>query len=114
MTETTLQKLEQAFLMGCTDLEACLYADIAPSTLYAYQQGDDKFSERKAALKTNPVMKARNVILGALDDGDLQTAHKVIDRVEGSKINLDARLSGSLETITKVERVIVNATNTDS
>jgi hypothetical protein len=27
MTDAVLRKLEEAFLMGCTDIEACLYAD---------------------------------------------------------------------------------------
>jgi hypothetical protein len=86
MTEALLGKLEQAFLMGCTDVEACLYADINPSTLYLYQEKHPEFIERKETLKQNPIMKARQVILGALDEADLNTAHRVVDRKEGSKV----------------------------
>ena len=58
-TEDTLQKLEQAFAQDCTDEEACLYADIAPSTLYAYQTKNKEFLERKQLLRQRPVLKAR-------------------------------------------------------
>ena len=36
MTPEIINKLEQAFSMGCGDLEACLYADLTPSVLYRY------------------------------------------------------------------------------
>lgn len=86
MTPETIQKLEQAFLMGCTDQEACLFAGIVPSTLYAYQVSEPEFSERKETLKQNPIMLARSVLLDALKDNDINSAHKVIDRKEGSKV----------------------------
>jgi hypothetical protein len=86
MTEATLQKLETAFLLGCSDREACLAAGIAPSTLYAYAQENPAFSEQKETLKTNPQLQARRVVLKALEDGDLSTAHKILDRKEGSKM----------------------------
>ncbi len=59
MIEKVIAKLEQAFLMGCTDEKACLYAGIVPSTLYRYQEDNPEFSERKTVLKTNPVMVDR-------------------------------------------------------
>lgn len=89
MTDETIQKLEQAFLMGCTDLEACLSAGISQSTLYAYQADNPEFLDRKEVLKSNPFMLSRSVLLDALRDGDVATAHKMIDRKEGSKVALD-------------------------
>lgn len=112
MTESTIQKLEQAFLMGCTDQEACLYADIVPSTLYAYAQNNPEFSERKEVLKQNPVMKARGVILKALDESDIATAHKVLDRKEGSKVALTGADGGAIQ-IDRIERVIVSPKDTN-
>lgn len=88
MTPEVIQKLEEAFLMGCTDLEACLAADISKSTLYNYQEAHPEFVDRKAALKENPVYLARGVIIEALKDGDRASAHKVIERREGTKVNL--------------------------
>ena len=86
MTPETIQKLEDAFSWGCTDLEACCNADISKSTLYNYCEANPKFMERKEVLKNQPVMKARRVVQAALDDDDINTAHKVIDRKEGQKI----------------------------
>jgi hypothetical protein len=86
MTPETVQKLEKAFLMGCTDMEACLYADISKTALYAYIEKNPEFHDRKEVLKQNPVMKARQVILGALKEDDVNTANKVIDRKEGTKV----------------------------
>tara|TARA_R110001632_G_scaffold37039_3_gene93721 strand:+ start:171 stop:551 length:381 start_codon:yes stop_codon:yes gene_type:complete len=86
MTPEVIQKLEDAFSWGCTDLEACCNADISKSTLYNYCDANPKFMERKEVLKNQPVMKARRVVLAALDDDDINTAHKVIDRKEGMKV----------------------------
>lgn len=85
MTDEVLRKLEEAFLLGCTDLEACLVADISKTALYEYQEKHPEFAERKEALKSNPVYKARKVIINALDEGDVLTANKVIERKEGTK-----------------------------
>lgn len=68
MTKETLQKLEEAFLMGCTDEEACLFAEIATSTLYNYQENNEKFLERKKELKQNPFLKARRALFKDLDN----------------------------------------------
>lgn len=72
MTDETIKKLEEAFLMGCSDLEACLFADITHQTLYTYQKNNPKFLERKKLLKENPVMKARKTVLeGVQKDANL-------------------------------------------
>lgn len=63
MTPDTVKKLEEAFLMGCSDLEACLFADISKQTLYTYQDKNPEFIDRKRMLKENPVMKARQTVL---------------------------------------------------
>ena len=89
MTDEIVAKLESAFLLGCTDNEACLYADIDRSTLYRYQEKHPEFSDRKEVLKSNPYMLSRGVLIDALRDGDVATAHKMIDRKEGSKVSLD-------------------------
>ena len=59
MTPETIAKLEQGFMAGLSDREASLYADIAPSTLYAYCAENPDFSERKELLKEQPKMRAK-------------------------------------------------------
>ena len=89
MTDVTVQLLKDAFSWGCTDSEACCYAEISTSTLYNYCNAVPSFLELKNQLKDMPMMKARRVVNGALDGGDINTAHKVIDRKEGSKVKTE-------------------------
>ena len=93
ITPEAIRQLESAFLIGCTDLEACLVADISKTAFYAYQAENPEFADRKEVLKSNTVMLARGVILDALQKKDLATAHKVLDRKEGSKVALDLTLT---------------------
>lgn len=53
--------------MDCTDQEACILANIAPSSLYNYQSDYPEFLERKKLLRHTPILKARQTIIGALD-----------------------------------------------
>lgn len=68
MTPETIAKLEEVFAIGGTDKEACFYADIAPQTLYSYQEQHPEFIDRKEALKERPVLKARQTVVKSLDD----------------------------------------------
>tara|TARA_R110000737_G_scaffold60903_1_gene87836 strand:+ start:539 stop:913 length:375 start_codon:yes stop_codon:yes gene_type:complete len=112
MTPEVIQKLEDAFSWGCTDLEACCNANISKSTLYNYCDANPKFMERKEILKNQPVMKARRVVIAALDEDDINTAHKVIDRKEGSKVKseITGANGGAIESKWTVE--FVNADTT--
>ena len=107
MTPEVIQKLEDAFSWGCTDLEACCNADISKSTLYNYCDANPKFMERKEILKNQPVMTARRVVQAALDEDDINTAHKVIDRKEGSKVKneISGVNGGAIESKWTVEFV---------
>ena len=112
MTPEVIQKLEDAFSWGCTDLEACCNANISKSTLYNYCDANPKFMERKEILKNQPVMKARRVVIAALDEDDINTAHKVIDRKEGSKVKseITGANGGAIESKWTIE--FVNADTT--
>ena len=74
MTPEVVTKLEQAFSMGCTDEEACLFADISRMSLQRYQEAHPSFRDRKALLKQKLVLKARSVIAEALNRKDENTA----------------------------------------
>lgn len=92
MTPETLSKLEQAFLMGCTDLEACLYAYISKSTLYDYQNANPQFLERKESLKQNPVLKARKSVVDSLDDNP-ELAMKFLERKKKDEFSLKSEFA---------------------
>lgn len=78
-TPEVLQKLEQAFALDCTDEEACFYADISPSSLYAYQARKPKFLERKQALRLQPILKARMELVRGLG-GNPELSLKYLER----------------------------------
>lgn len=80
MTPELVNKLEMAFSMGCTDLEACLFANISKQTLYNYQEKHPGFVDRKEMLKQKLVLKARTVIAEALNKKDENTAKWYLER----------------------------------
>ena len=108
MTPEVVKKLEEAFALGCTDLEACFYAGITKPSLYDYQKLHPEFADRKETLKQRPVLLARSVIVDALIDGDRASAHKVIDRKEGSKVTVSGDPDSPLQ-VAVIERRIVKA-----
>lgn len=87
MTPETIEKLEQAFLYGATDKEACLVADISPAALYQYQEKNPKFTERKALLKEMPVYQAREAVIKSFRR-DPNLALKYLERKKKSEFSL--------------------------
>ncbi|MDT2685818.1 hypothetical protein [Enterococcus gallinarum] len=80
ITDEVLQKLEQGFLFGFTDEEACLHADIGTSTLYSYCQENPEFSERKEQLKNRPKMRAKINIAKTMEKGDVELSKWYLER----------------------------------
>lgn len=79
MTPEVIVKLETAFAQGCNDLEACFFADLTPTVLYDYQKKHPEFCHRKNALKTRPVLIARQSVISTMkEDGWL--AFKYLER----------------------------------
>lgn len=79
MTQDVIDKLVEAFKYGASDIEACAYANIAPATLYKYQDRNPEFAEYKARLKELPIFTARKSVVDHLGkDPDL--ALKYLDR----------------------------------
>lgn len=92
MTPEALRKLEEAFAMGCTDVEACLYANIGKSTLYTYQAENEGFLERKEELKESLKLHAKS---------NLSRSIKIDEDVDNSKWYLERK--AKQEFSTKVE-----------
>ena len=93
VTPDVLNKLEQAFAMGCSDLEACFYADISDKTLYNYQNENPEFLQRKRALKEKPVLMARASVVDALK-ANPELALKFLERKRKSEFGLRTELTG--------------------
>lgn len=96
MTPEVIAKLEEAFAWGCTDIEACLWAEIDDRTLYKYQERHPEFIRRKAALKENPIMLARKAVVQAIKKGDRVTAMAYLERKKkdefSTKVENDLRV----------------------
>jgi hypothetical protein len=93
MTKETIQKLEDSFSVGSTDLEACMYADISMATLYNYQKDNPEFIERKEMLKEKLVLKCRKELIKAVEgNGDL--ALKVLERKKKDEFSLRTEFTG--------------------
>lgn len=80
MTEEVIRKLEDGFLKGMTDREACLYADISSSTFYKFCQENPDFSERKEELRDNVKMRARINVAEAIVGGDKPLSQWYLER----------------------------------
>ena len=96
ITPTVLEKLREAFLIGCDDGEACFFAGISTATLYNHQKNNPTFLEWKEALKRNPFLKARKTIVEHLER-DPEFALKHMERKKkrefapNAKITIDDR-----------------------
>jgi hypothetical protein len=79
ITDEVLRKLEEAFALGCTDLEACFYADISKTAFYEYQKDNPEFADRKEQLKQRPILLARTTVVKEIQEkGEL--ALKFLER----------------------------------
>lgn len=87
MDELTVKKLEEAFLLGCSDLEACLVADISKQTLYTYQSKHPEFTDRKEMLKKTPIYKARKCVVEACEENP-DLALKYLERKNKKEFSL--------------------------
>jgi len=107
MTKQRLGKLREAFLWGCTDSEACLYAGIHPDTLYEYQKKNVEYSEQKNVLKSNPVLLARKTVVDALTS-DPKLALRFLERKASDEFSLKQTLDQNIneERISGINYII--------
>ncbi len=116
ITQDILQKIEYAFSIGCTDKEACIYADIAPSTFYKYCEDNPDFSERKELLKDKPVLAARMAVVKAIESGDTKMAWLYLERKrteefgQRKKIEIEGKVRAlTLDEIEMGEQGLLNS-----
>ena len=93
MTSAKIKKLEEAFSMGCSDLEACLHAGISAPPLYAYQQQNPEFVNRKELLRETTILLARNEVIKGLKN-NAELSLKYLERKRKSEFSLRTELTG--------------------
>lgn len=107
MTPDRVNKLEQAFALGCSDKEACLYADISKQTLYTYQKKNPEFVDRKEILKESLVLKARTVIADSLNNKNEDTARWYLERKKKAEFSTRQEITGEDgESLTPVINIL--------
>lgn len=94
MTPETVKKLEEAYLLHATDLQACFNAGITLPTLYDYQKKHPEFLLKKQALKGSLALKAKASLAKHIPhDGDL--ALKTLERIEKDTFSLRTEITGA-------------------
>lgn len=108
MTDKTIAKLREAFMIGCTDQEACLFAEISVDTLYKYQRENPNFINEKKQLKQFPFLKARKTIVNNLIDPKYATWY--MEKKKGdefvSKSQIDQRVDADVKSTIKSDNTI--------
>lgn len=103
-TDSTLLKLETAFKAGATDVEACLFADIAPSNLYEYYKRNPEFQEQVRHWKQNPILKAKMTVYKNLDD--VKTAQWLLERKD-PEYKINTGINNNINVNQAVQKVFV-------
>lgn len=80
MTPEVLERLKQAFSIGCTNKEAASYAEIAESTLQLHIKQTEGFREQIEQWKCKPILKARHIVVQAINNGDVRLAWEYMQK----------------------------------
>lgn len=80
ITPEIIIKLEQAFMYGFTDLQACLFAEISKTTFYNFQNKHPEFVDRKELLRENLALRAKVVLAKKIQNEDEETAKWYLER----------------------------------
>lgn len=112
LTDETIKKLEEIFLLDGTLEEACFFANISKQTLYNWYQENPKIKERMDALRNEPFLKARRTIVENLSNP--QYAFEYMKRKKKDEFSERAELTGkegkdlnpSTEEITKTNNLL--------
>lgn len=94
MTESTINKLEEAFSYAFTDEEACLYAGISRQTLNEYCKKNPEFRDRKQLLKQQPSMLAKRVVVDSIKSADKQQSNWWLERKSKDEFSTRQEMSG--------------------
>lgn len=89
VSQKTLERLIAAFKVGADDRTACDYAEISYQTLYNYQEKHPEFIERKEGYKREPVLKARTIVVKALETS-VSVAQWYLERKASKEFGLRA------------------------
>lgn len=111
---TTVGKFIQAFNNGYNITEACHYAGVSRESYYNWLKWYPDFSNKMEEAKLMPMRKAKEVVLGAILEGDTATARWLLDRRDPDfkpKGELDNNLGVQQRTEEKIEEFLDDSTD---
>ncbi len=96
-----VNKLRDAFMLGCNVTEACYYADISRQTLYKRLKDDPLLNDKIERWRSCINFKAKKLVSSAIDQGDVKTAldvlkHTSSDYQERKSVELTGSKGGAL------------------
>lgn len=94
ITPDVLENLRKAFLMGCTDIEACLYANISRTALNEYMEKNPDFRTGREEWKNNPILKARQNVYEAIEDKNLNSSQWYLERKKKDEFSQRTETTG--------------------
>jgi UDP-N-acetylmuramyl tripeptide synthase len=80
ITEDVVQKLEAALACGYSVNVACYYSGVSRSAFYEHKAMDRAFSDKMRLAEELSTHRARQVILQAIDKGDVKAAMYWLNR----------------------------------
>ena len=95
ITDEVIRKLEEAFAVGATDLEACFYAGISKTAFYNYQEDNPEFKERKEGLKNQLGLIAKNNLARSIKGGNDADAKWYLERKRKDEFSLRQETTGA-------------------
>jgi len=78
--EDTVRKLEVCLASGYSITTACYFSGVSRSTYYEYLAMDKDFSDKMRMAEEASTFRARQVILQAIDSGDIKAAQWWLER----------------------------------
>lgn len=121
-TPEVLRLLKYAFGIGCTIREACIYAGIGETTYYEWREADEKLASEIDKLRQDPVLKAKQVLIDSIKDGDVNTVKWFLERKKKDEFSIkqETMITGdeenplAIQTITRTIIDIDESDNTDT
>lgn len=108
MTEEVIEKLEELFLKGLTDREACLIANIHPATLYNYCSEHPDFLERKELLKEQIKTQAKLNVAEAIENKDVDMSKWYLERKAKDEFSTKQEISADVDSDVKINIKLVD------
>lgn len=102
-TPDTIQKLEYAYSIGCTDTESALYADVSLSALYNYIANNPDFKERRDVLKRKPILLAKKTVYDSMAEGDTVTAKWLLEHKASDEFNTRSEVAVTADGVLSIE-----------